>query len=100
MRARELARGVLKDPENIPLLAMVTLALAMGTATAARFLMASPDIRLNKAKRENPLYHLSEEEKKLAEGFAAHRHALANLSMNPINRDSSFEAEHTRASGA
>ncbi|RHY06641.1 hypothetical protein DYB37_002219 [Aphanomyces astaci] len=95
-----IARVLLKDPENIPLVAMVTLGLVMGTATCVRYLVASPDVRISKRSRENCLYYLTDKEKEAAEKFQKYRHALANLSANPINRDPSFQAHHARGSGA
>jgi hypothetical protein len=90
--ARTVYKTWFSDPATYPIIGIMAFAGSMATFEGVRYLTASPDVSFNKEKRSG--MDLRSEEDGAA--FRAHRVTAATMKLNPITRESDYQAFKAR----
>ncbi|ETV78316.1 hypothetical protein H257_07902 [Aphanomyces astaci] len=80
------------DPATYPIIGIMVFAGSMATFEGVRYLTASPDVAFSKEKRSHIDLRSSED----GAAFRSHRITAATLKLNPITRETAYQAFKTR----
>jgi hypothetical protein len=75
------------DSGTFPIVLVCGFASVMAAASASRYLLANPDVCVDKSRRVSTLHH----EGSTGAEWRSRRFRLANLARNPINQSRQFD---------
>ncbi|KAF0687944.1 Aste57867_20436 [Aphanomyces stellatus] len=91
---RSAVKTWLSDPATYPIIGIMVFAGSMATFEGVRYLTTSPDVSIAKEKRTNLFARSTTEE---GAAFRSHRITAATLKLNPITRESEYQAFKARS---